>query len=60
MNCEQMLDHPWMKIELSTTGNLSTTKSKLSKYVSIRKEKSARFKGDKKDENDDFWVYYVI
>ena len=54
MNCEQMLDHPWMKIELSTTGNLSTTKSKLSKYVSIRKEKSARFKGDKKDENDDF------
>lgn len=46
MTCDQMLEHPWMKIELSNTTSLGTAKNKLSKYVSIRKEKSARFKTD--------------
>ena len=41
-----MLDHPWMKLDLSGKGNdnLNITKAQLSKYVSVRKEQSQRFK----------------
>jgi hypothetical protein len=41
INIEQMLAHPWMSKKLEST-NLSHAKSKLSKYISVRREKSER------------------
>ena len=37
-DCDQMLNHPWMKANLKDSKSLATAKTKLSKYVSIRKQ----------------------
>mmetsp|Transcript_42350 Transcript_42350/g.64984 ORF Transcript_42350/g.64984 Transcript_42350/m.64984 type:complete len:128 (-) Transcript_42350:34-417(-) len=39
LNCEEMLNHPWMKMDLSSQ-NLSSTKNKLSKYIQDRKSQA--------------------
>ena len=44
MNCEDMLAHPWMNVQLNSKTQLDTAKTKLSKYISVRKDKSQRFK----------------
>jgi len=57
MNCEDMLAHPWMNVELDSATQLSTAKTKLSKYISVRKDKSQRFKKEhmkQMPEEDDF------
>jgi serine/threonine protein kinase len=51
LNCDQMKNHPWMKMDLAQK-NLTGARTKLSKYVSVRKEQSQRMKKDK-DEDDD-------
>ena len=43
MNCEDMLQHPWMKLKLDIRNQLSTARTKLGNYVSIRKDRSRRF-----------------
>ena len=53
-----MLAHPWMAKDLKDGPKLTNAKSMLSKYVSIRKDKSQKFKnvdgeGDDKDLADD-------
>jgi len=40
LDCEGMLNHPWMSLDLSANKKLSVAKSALSKYVSVRKDKS--------------------
>ena len=45
LNCEQMMQHPWMNKEITHTQSLATAKVKLEKYISIRKEKSYKKKG---------------
>jgi len=40
INFDEMMAHPWMTITLEPKNKLSLAKSQLSKYVSIRKEKS--------------------
>ena len=47
LNCQQMLEHPWMKATLSKDKKLSA-QGQLQKYVSVRREKSQKFK----EEND--------
>lgn len=54
MHCEDMLSHPWMNLDLSQKGKLTVAKSALSKYVSVRKDKSQRFKPDEVEEDQDF------
>lgn len=49
-NCEQMMEHPWMKMDIQTNASLSNAKVKLEKYLSIRKEKS--YKNKPKDQAD--------
>jgi len=39
-----MMDHPWMKADLSDGKKLTKTKTQLEKYVSVRKEKSYKEK----------------
>jgi len=39
-----MLAHPWMAKDLKNGPKLTNAKSMLSKYVSIRKDKSQKFK----------------
>lgn len=51
LDCEGMLNHPWMSLDLSANKKLSVAKSALSKYVSVRKDKSQKFKTDE-DEGD--------
>ena len=59
------MKHPWMAKELQNTGSLSNAKNKLSKYVSIRKEKSVKMKKDTpdvaedKDDDDYHCVWYA-
>lgn len=45
-----MLAHPWMNMDLSNAPKLTNQNAALKKYVSIRKENSAKFK---KDELED-------
>lgn len=46
--------HPWMTMELSSGAVISSeARAKLSKYVSIRKDKSQRFNKDKNNKDDD-------
>jgi hypothetical protein len=45
-----MMKHPWMSKELDSDAKLSTAKAKLSKYISVRREKSHK---QKKDDSDD-------
>ena len=52
LNCENMMKHPWMTKELDSDAKLSTAKAKLSKYVSVRREKSHKQK--KNDSDDEF------
>ena len=52
LDCEGMLNHPWMQLDLSANKKLSVAKSALSKYVSVRKDKSQKFKID--DDEGDF------
>ena len=40
-------------MDLSGKQKLSVAKTALSKYVSVRKEQSQRFKADNKDEEED-------
>jgi len=54
LDCDTMLDHEWMNLDLSQKGKLSVAKSALSKYVSVRKDKSQRFKADGDDDEADF------
>jgi calcium/calmodulin-dependent protein kinase I len=54
LNCEGMLSHPWMKLDLSSNAKLSVAKSALSKYVSVRKDKSQKFKVTDADDDNDF------
>jgi len=42
MNCETMLQHPWMSKDLSGQKKLAVAKSALEKYVSVRKDKSKK------------------
>lgn len=42
LTCKQMLDHPWMKKDLNTERKLNKAKTKLMKYVSMRKDKSKK------------------
>lgn len=51
LDCEGMLNHPWMSLDLSANKKLSVAKSALSKYVSVRKDKSQKFKIEE-DEGD--------
>ena len=55
LTCEQMLKHPWITKDLSNTTKLSGAKTALSKYVSVRKDKSQRFKDENNNgaEDDD-------
>jgi hypothetical protein len=49
-----MMAHPWMTMELSSGAVISSeARAKLSKYVSIRKDKSQRFNKDKNNKDDD-------
>jgi hypothetical protein len=48
-----MLSHPWMKLDLSGKENLAVSKQALSKYVSVRKEQSQRFKAEQGNDDDD-------
>ena len=49
-----MLAHPWMAKDLKNGPKLTNAKSMLSKYVSIRKDKSQKFKAvDGDAEKDD-------
>jgi hypothetical protein len=49
-----MMAHPWMTMELSSAAVISSeARVKLSKYVSIRKDKSQRFNKDKNKDDDD-------
>jgi len=54
LNCEQMLAHPWMALDLSNKNKLTVAKSALSKYISVRKDKSQRFNPDGEEANEDF------
>ena len=40
LDCDTMLSHPWMKLDLSGKTNLSVQKAALSKYVAVRKDAS--------------------
>lgn len=51
MNCEQMLQHPWMNMNLSGQ-SLAISKNKLSQYISVRKEKSQRMHLQNQDVED--------
>lgn len=48
-----MLNHSWMTLDLSAGKKLSVAKTALSKYVSVRKDKSQRFKDENNDGEDD-------
>ena len=41
LNCQQMCEHPWMSKKLDE-GVMLQNKHKLSKYVSVRKDKSKK------------------
>jgi len=47
-----MLSHPWMTKDLKNGPKLTNAKSMLSKYVSIRKDKSQKFKVVNEDKGD--------
>jgi hypothetical protein len=49
LTCDEMLNHPWMTLDLSGNKKLSVAKTALSKYVSVRKDKSKRFIDDNAD-----------
>jgi hypothetical protein len=53
LTCDDMLSHPWMTLDLSGNKKLSVAKTALSKYVSVRKDKSQRFKNDADDGEDE-------
>lgn len=42
LNFTQMMEHPWMKKDLDKKSQLAINKTQLNKYMSVRKEKSAR------------------
>ena len=42
LSCQQMMDHPWMKLELKSSNAKLSNLQKLSKYVSVRKDKSKK------------------
>ena len=42
LNCEQIMDHPWMNMELKANEKKLSNLQKLSKYVSVRKDKSKK------------------
>ena len=48
-----MLAHKWMTKDLKNGPKLANAKQMLSKYVSIRKDKSQKFKTTEKDDEDD-------
>ena len=48
-----MLAHPWMKVDLNKDIKLNTNKNALSKYVSIRKEKSKKYVMNNDDDEED-------
>mgnify|MGYP006113250353 CR=1 FL=1 len=48
-----MLAHPWMAKDLKNGPKLTNAKSMLSKYVSIRKDKSQKFKVVDGENDDD-------
>jgi len=52
MTCDGMLNHPWMKLDLSAGKKLAVAKSALEKYVSVRKEKSYKNKKTNDDDHD--------
>lgn len=51
LDAEGMMKHPWMKKDLSGQKKLAHAKVALSKYVSVRKDKSQKFKAT--DDHDD-------
>ena len=50
LNFTQMMEHPWMKKDLDKHSQLAINKTKLNKYMSVRKEKSARKIVDEEDD----------
>jgi calcium/calmodulin-dependent protein kinase I len=42
MNCDKMLKHPWMKIDLKPTHKNNLAKEALTKYQQVRKDQSKR------------------
>jgi hypothetical protein len=42
LNCEQIMEHPWMNMELKVNEKKLSNLQKLSKYVSVRKDKSKK------------------
>jgi hypothetical protein len=52
LTCDDMLAHPWMSKDLSGQQKLSVAKQALSKYVSVRKDKSKRVVDDNDDDDD--------
>lgn len=51
LNCEQMLAHPWMTMNLSSE-SLGISKNKLSHYIHLRKEKSQMMKLGNEEAED--------
>ena len=52
MDATQMMEHPWMKKEISNAKNSAVMKNKLEKYMTIRKEKSYKKKNECKRGED--------
>lgn len=52
LTCVQMLEHPWMNAKLSSDKNIQGAQKQLQKYVSIRKEKSQKFRKEEDKEDD--------
>jgi calcium/calmodulin-dependent protein kinase I len=52
LDCEGMLNHPWMKMEMKSAASLGNAKKALSKYVKVRKEESQKFKLNNDEEGD--------
>jgi hypothetical protein len=42
LTCQGMMDHPWMQMEMKSNDKKLSNLQKLSKYVSVRKEKSKK------------------
>jgi serine/threonine protein kinase len=53
MSSSQMMSHPWMLAELDSNTCLDHTKSKLTKYVTKRKEDSKRELLENDQDQDD-------
>ena len=53
LTCQGMMDHPWMQLELKANTQKLSNLKKLSKYVSVRKEKSKRNVVQEGDDDHD-------